>query len=237
MDINHENNGLVALVVDIYAQQDNDISYDEAVVLMERCVKELLSDEQSKAQFPLLWRYFELYPDCYQEYQMLMDIARLEAAGQLSQPADIPPMPTEKPIRRWFEGVKDVISVFFSGFTIQESLVRRTGPHTREFEPVEMELEEGNLIITFDLANDTNSSTELPLRRLHCFIETEEEALEERLEFTPVCLQQASSGVLVQEGTLNELGDVTFSSLPGGYYTFRLYLAGQEYVVEGLIIP
>lgn len=239
MNTNHENNGLVRLVNDLYAVQHDDILYDEAVVLMQRCADGLLSDEESQAQFPKLWRYFKLDPDSYDEYKMLMDLAQLEMAGQLSQPAYIPPMPTEEPtgIRRWFKGVKDVIRASFSGFTMQPSLVRRTRTHMLGFEPVEMEFEEGNLIITFELANDANSSTERPLRKLHCFVETEDEALEERLEFTPVCLQEASSGMLVQEGALNELGDVTFSSLPAGDYTFRLYLAGQEYVVEQLIIP
>lgn len=236
MDINHKNNGLAPLVVDIYAQRDDDIFYDEAVVLMERCAEELLSDEQAQAQFPLLWRYFELYPDSYQEYQMLMDIARLEAAGELKVPESIPPMPTEqrKGISSWFQESKEAITALFSGFTMQSAALHRRRSMALTYEAVEVELEEGNVLITFNVvANSTN-----PQRRdLHCYVETEEETLDDMLEFAPVWLQQAGTSPVVQEQALNEMGDASFSFLSPGDYTFRLYLATQEYVVENVVVP
>ena len=236
MEIHHENNDLLRLVVDIYAQRDDDIFYDEAVVLMERCAEELLSDEQSKAQFPQLWRYFDFYPDGYREYEMLMDMARLEAAGGLKVPESIPAMPTEqtKGIGSWFEGAKQTIGTLFSGFRMQSATRQRTRSMAQIYQPVEIELDEGNLLVTFDVvANPTN-----PQRRdLHCYVETEEEMLEDILEFAPVWLQQAGSGLVVQEQALNEMGDATFSFVSPGDYTFGLYLATQEYVVENVVVP
>jgi len=59
---------------------------------------------------------------------MLMDIARLEAAGGLNVPEYIPPMPTEprKGISSWFQGAKEAIGTLFSGFTMQCSPPRYT---------------------------------------------------------------------------------------------------------------
>lgn len=243
MNTTYENNGLIRLAHDIYTVRHDEISYDEAAVLMERCADELLSDEESKAHFPQLWRYFKYSPDCYQEYQMLMDLARIEAAGELKVPETIPPMPTEKArgITEWFEGAKEAIGTLFSGFsgfTIQPAAQYRTGSMGLTYEAIEVELDEGHLLITFDVKPNKSDPQ---LRDLHCYVETEEETeentIEEMLEFAPVWLQQAANGAVVQEQALNELGDVTFCLVSPGDYTFRLYLAGQEYVVENVVVP
>lgn len=234
MYINDENRGVFRLVHDIYAVQDDDIACDEAAIQMDRSTEELLSDEQSRLQFPLLWRHFRLCQDCMEEYQMLIEIARLEAAGGLKKPDKIPPRPREvQPLFDWSH-LKDAITALFSGFTmpLQPAAVLRNTALT--FEPVELELDDGNLIMTFDLVSN---STDSQLWDLHCWVESEEEAVEEMFEFAPVWLQRGAEGPVVQEQALNELGDVIFSFLSPDHYTFGLYLAGQEYIVHNLVLP
>ncbi len=58
MYTSHENQAFLRLVKDSYAVQDDDIFCDEVTLLMERCAEQLLSDEQSRAQYPQLWRHF-----------------------------------------------------------------------------------------------------------------------------------------------------------------------------------
>lgn len=236
MEKNSQNNGLARLVQNIEAVRDDDLWYDEAMWLMQRCADELLSDDASQAQYPQLWQFFRLNPECYEEYQMLMDLARLEAAGGLIQPVTIPPMPSQKPsgIGSWFNDTKEAMTALFSGFSRQVAMAHRSLSTTLKFEPVEVELDDGALLITFDV--EVNA-TDQQRRNLHCWVETEEEAVEAQFEASPVWLQQGYSQLIVQEQALNELGDVTFSLVSSGEYTFRLYLAGQEYVVEKLVLP
>lgn len=236
MQAHLEGIGLFRLINDIYMSQEDDIGFgcDAAAASMERCAEGLLSDEGSRAQYPKLWRHFHFCQDCADEYQMLMDIALLEAAGGLIKAKSLPPIPTEQRtgFSSWFQDAKEAISALFTGFTMQPATVRRST--TLMVEPVEIELDEGNLILTFDV---TANSKETQLRDMHCFVETEDEALEEILEFAPVWLQKGPDGPVIQEQALNDTGDVTFSFLSPGHYTFRLYLAKQEYVVENLVLP
>lgn len=239
MQTHYEGIGLFRLINDIYMSQEDDIGFgcDAAAATMERCAESLLSDEESQAQYPKLWRHFHFCEDCRDEYQMLMDIAQLEAAGGLIEPKSIPPIPTEQPtsFALWFQDAKEAIIAIFTGFPRQPATMRRSRNQSFEpVEPAEIELDEGNLILTFDV---TANSKEPDLRELFCFVEKEDEALQETLEFAPVWLQQGPGGPVIQEQALNDKGNVTFSFLSPGPYTFRLYLAGQEYVVEKLVLP
>ncbi len=131
-----------------------------------------------------------------------------------------------------FQGAKEAIDTLFSGFTMQPAALHCTQSMALIYEPVEVELDE--LVITFDVKPNKSDPQS---RDLHCYVETEDETLEEMLEFAPAWLQQAPDGAVVQEQALNELGDVTFSFVSPGDYTFRLYLAGQEYTVENVVVP
>jgi hypothetical protein len=227
--MNNEQNSPAHLVRDIFATRDDEIQCKEAGTLIVRCADALLSDEQARRQYPALWHHFRFCPDCAQEYRMVIELARLEAAGQLERPAHIPPLPDGGGPTVW-KWATDALTALFPGFPL--ALVE-DGARSKDwdFEPVEVTLAQGELQIALDTAtNELNAG----LCDLFCTVST---AAQETLEGAPVWLQLGDEGPAVREEALDELGDVSFARLQPGRYTLRLHLAGREYVVTGIVLP
>jgi hypothetical protein len=104
----HKKQGSLArLVQDMFETQDEEIQCEEAGVLIGRSADALLSDEDSQKQYPALWRHFHFCSNCAEEYALAMELARLEAAGQLEQPTLAPSpsgwiLPAPVLAGRWF---------------------------------------------------------------------------------------------------------------------------------------
>lgn len=74
---------LEQLLDHIYAAEADDIQCDEAEVQMVHAAQALLSNEESRQKYPMLWKHFQFCINCEEEYEALMEIATLEAEGQL----------------------------------------------------------------------------------------------------------------------------------------------------------
>jgi hypothetical protein len=227
--MHEEQDSLARLVQDVFATRDDEIQCEEAGILIARCADALLSDDESRRQYPALWHHFRFCPDCAQEYRMVLDLAQLEAAGQLERPAHIPPLPDGGGPALWARA-KDALTALFPGFppTLVEAVTRGDA---WGFEPVEVTLAQGELQIAFDVAPNERDAD---LRDLFCTVSA---ADPESLEGAPVWLQLGDEGPAVREKALDELGDVAFARLSPGRYALRLHLAGREYVVTGIVLP
>ncbi len=160
---------------------------------------------------------------------MVIELARLEAAGQLERPAHIPPLPDGGGPVTW-KRAKDALTALFPGFppALVEAVTRGDD---WGIEPAKVTLAQGELQVTFDVATNERDAG---LRDLFCTVSV---AGQEALEGAPVWLQLGDEGPAVREKALDELGDVFFARLRPGRYALRLHLAGREYIVTGIVLP
>ncbi len=231
-----EYNELRRLVNNIYVAQDDDIQCDKATTLMMQSAEATLPDEISRKQFPALWSHFEVCADCVREYTMLVRLAQLEAAAQLPQLKQFPPPPSKDHGRKWAT-VKDTIAKTMTGFAAMPEWAFRQHkgvPQGTGFEPVIIELEtekaQIELIADMNTLNHENYD-------LICTVEILDAAWNVFLEGTPIQLQQGVDGPIIQEETLDELGELAFANLAAGEYTLRLSLGGREYAVTNINLP
>lgn len=222
-----EQNSLARLVRDVFATRDDEIQCEEAGILTARCADALLSDDESRRQYPALWQHFRFCPDCAQEYRMAIELAQLEATGKLERPAHVPPLPDGGGPTVW-KRAQDALTALFPGFTPAQVEALTRGDDWG-LEPVELAL--GQLQIALDVAPNERDAG---LRDLFCTVSAPDQ---ESLEGAPVWLQLGDEGPAVREGALDELGDVSFARLPPGKYALCLRLAGREHVVTGIVLP
>ena len=163
---------------------------------------------------------------------MVMELARLEEAGQLVLPTRLPPLPDGGGPALW-AWAQDAIKAVFPGFlhTVAQAVSRGNAP---PMELVELTLAEGQVQIEFEMDTSERDGT---LRDLFCFVSTGDDSLRSTFDGAPVWLQSGDQGPAVQERALDELGGVAFYQLSPGQYALRLHLAGREYVVSNIVLP
>jgi hypothetical protein len=241
---NHQN-GLTRLVQDVFMTESDEIQCEAASVQMILCAEALLSNAEAQRQYPDLWRHFHFCTNCAEEYELLMELAQQETAGQLERPAKIPALPSKdpSPMRGVQTPAKDSLPVWEQ---IQEAFKARfpgfrselAGGLTRglpaDMELVEVTLAEGQITVELGVDNSENNPT---LRRLFCIIQAADSKLAARFDGSLVWLQAEGEDAVSQEQTLNELGDATFDEVRPGPYTLGLHLADQVYTIENVVIP
>jgi hypothetical protein len=105
--MNKKHGSLTHLIQAIFDTQADEIQCEAAGIQIARSADASLSDAESQQQYPLMWRHFHFCASCAQEYRLVMELARLEAAGQLEQPTLVPSpsgwiMPAPVLAGRWF---------------------------------------------------------------------------------------------------------------------------------------
>lgn len=88
------------LLHDIFATTDDEPAYEQLEEQMILAADRLLSDVESRAQFPQLWQHLERDPVAMDEYRLLMELAEAEAADTLVLPTVLPPMPAVEDANR-----------------------------------------------------------------------------------------------------------------------------------------
>ncbi len=220
------------LIHDIYVTSDKEIFYDEALVLMARCADALLSEDEARLQYPQLWHYFDLYPEVKVEYDILMGLARMDAAGEQKTPENLPPRPDLK--RRSQRDLLEVIRQTFSGFPQLSLDLATTRGAYRTIEPVEVTLGQGEATLSLNILPSIDEPRTWDLL---CTVSSPEKQFEEKLEFAPLWLQQDENGPILKETALSKEGDGNFSALAPGNYVLHLRLGNHEYVVTELTLP
>ncbi len=228
---NYEINQVQNLLDDVFATKFNDLQCDKAAVLMTKSTNDGISDEESRRQYPLLWRHFQFCSDCAEEYRMLVDLTALEKAGLLASPSRIPPVPgSRKP--SWAMQIKEKLVKQFPGFQPAIALAVQRGNGSLDMEPVEIGLDM-EYAVQLDVVPDEENTA---YRHLYCTLLVEDDMLLAAGEGSPVWLQLHNGGVL-QEGAIDELGDFAFSHIKPDDYLLRLYLFGREYVISDISVP
>lgn len=235
MDANK--NGLHQLVQDVFLTRDDEIQCEEASVLTARCAQALLTVEESRRQYPALWRHVHFCSDCAAEYRLAMELAQLEADGELRRPVRIPSPPDESRSGIWARAV-DALITAFPGFSPSPATAGApVRGQSLAFEPAEVILGEDALCITFDVAANEQDTSRRDLFCTITMITAADDATRAALEGSPVWLQAGDDGPPVSEKALDELGDVAFPCLPPGLYTLRFHLARQDYIITDIVLP
>jgi hypothetical protein len=219
------------LVRHIYTTQSDEIQCDQAADLMVLSTAALLSGEESRQQYPALWRHLERCVDCAAEYRMLLELTQMDVEGALPPAVAIPPVPAREQ-RASVQWLQDALTVLFPGFSPALSSALARG-ETLGLEPVLMPLS-GNISLELDV--DRNA-TDPSHRDLFCRVEAADPALLLDLEGTPLWLQVEDEGPVVQEQVLDDLGGAIFSALQPGVYNLYLQMNRQVYVVRALVLP
>ena len=221
--------GVQRLVHDIFAHGEDEISYDEASLLMARAADALLSNEEAQQQYPQLWQYLQIYPDGRVEYDLLMDLARADQAGQLQKARYIPPMPEASASGMWDQAVA-ALRQYFAGFAPLAAGSMRSGG-VGEFAPSQVDFEQDGVSIDLEI----QPSAEAGNWDLLCTISTAE--TDQDLEFASAWLIHSQGGYVLRETALSEMGDVTFAGVQPGIYSLRIMIGGQEYWIEDIRLP
>lgn len=227
-----DQNNDVALVTAIFDTTPNEIQCDIASDIMSRSAEQRLSSEESQAQFPTLWQHFRMCPDCYREYQMLVELIRLEDTDQLVEPTTIPTVPVGQNLS-WLTRLEDALTTVFAGFQSATAAPNVRG-ETLGVEPVQLTVGDGRIALAFDVERSEQDPQQ---RDFFCLVEVLTDEDTSLLEAAPVWLQLGDDGPVLYEATLDELGETVFVNLPPARYTFWLRIGQQRYGVKDLIIP
>ena len=222
--------GVIRLVQDIYATRDDEIQCDTASELMVLCADGVLADHEARQQYPALFRHFRFCPDCAAEYNMLMELAQLEANDQLSQPITAPPLPREKPSGSLLSQAAEIVHrLRFPGFLAGAASVAVRGATASA--PVKVDLRGSDL--TLEIVK-RRSSIHPDLWVLQCTVKTTIADVTAQWEGSPIRLQSEASGALEEVLMLDALGEVIFDQVEPGRYMLYFRLLDQAYTVEGI---
>lgn len=222
----------IQLVTAIFNTEQSEIQCAIAADMMSQSTEERLSTADSQQRFPALWQHFHMCPDCYDEYQMLVELIRLEDAEQLVEPTAVPPVPTEKK-PAWRMQIADAFTTAFAGFPKAAAAPSIRG-ETLGVEPVQLSLDNEQFRLEFDVEISEQNSQH---RDLFCAVESLVENGSSQFEAAPVWLQVGDEGPILYEEALDELGEAVFTNLPPDRYTFGLQIGQQLYIVQDLFIP
>lgn len=222
---------LTRLVEDIFATRGDEVHGDTVEAQMILATEAQLADSDSQQRYPAMWHHFRFDPDAEREYRMMMELVQMEAAGELAQPARIP-APPPKDDFGFGQQIRNAVSAVFAGFAPATASALTRG-ESMGVEPVEIEFADGAFVIEVDV-DIAESSPEL--RDLFCRVMIDDE-LANQLEAAPILLQTGAGGPILQEESLDELGDATFTNVEPGSYTIHLQLTDQQYTIENVTIP
>lgn len=216
------------LVQDVFATQTDEIQCEAAAVEMVRASTRPLAAEELQAQYPRLAHHLQFCANCAQEYELLRAVMADEAAGELTIPLAIPPVPNELP-SLWRQ-IQDKVTAVFGGFSDTAPLALSRGSRLG-IDPVDVDLDDGNVTVTIDV--DVSEQDE-SLRNLFITIMP---LTEMQLEGVTAALIRAANHHIIAETTLDELGDGAFLEIPPGQYELLWQTAAHTYVIEDLILP
>lgn len=222
------------LVTNIYAARDNDISCDRSAILMTRCADALYSEEESKREYPELWRHLKVCADCAEEYKAIMEIALLEAAGKLEETALPIHFIRKEGVPIW-DLAKGAVTAFFAGFAPATApSFRPVRGFQSNFKPIKTVMANGQLSVELEVKVNEENPQRLDL---YCRLTTDDPALEDQFEGTVVWLQLSSMGTAIQVQTFDNLGDALFPAIEPDSYIVRWRLADQEYAIQDVKLP
>lgn len=215
--------GAQRLVTALYATTGDEIPCSEAARLIGLAADLLLDDAAAQERFPALFHHLQFCPDCTEEYQMVSDYARREAAGQALTPPHMPPLPREFQIATGTRA-RQILRALFGGFTPALPQGALRGAQT--FWQAAVELGEGR-----QLRIETRvSSTDEDLRTLHF-------SLAGTAPAAPHLLRLETGGEVEQEMAFDAAGEAILRDVTPGGYQLRLLLADQEHLIGEFVIP
>ena len=174
------------LVEDIYTTQELEIQCEEAGIQMVLSADAQLADEASRRQYPALWHHMRFCSDCRSEYEVLGELARLEAEGRLVRPARIPRPPSlEPPASR----LKNIVSALFPGFSLAPAALQRS--LAMGSKPVTVILGAGELTVDISVAA---SEAAPESRDVFCAVTAAHEALSAAIEGAIAWLEETATG-------------------------------------------
>jgi hypothetical protein len=215
-------NGLQRLAEHIFATESGEITCDQAAPLIGLCADIGLDDNAARERYPALFQHLHFCPDCSDEYRMLTDYARREAAGHLHSPQTLPPLPAEfrqSPL----ENLSKVLRSVFGGFALAAPQQALRGERDRRQATIDLD----GLQLVVD---SETSPTDAELRSLHFRLLGTPQTTESILALTV-------DGQVDHETTLDASGEATLLDVSPGTYHLHLNHAGREYRIEQFEIP
>jgi hypothetical protein len=215
-------NGLQRLAEHIFATEGGEITCDQAASLIGLCADLDLDDDDARQRYPALFQHLHFCPDCSDEYRMLTDYARSEAAGHLRSPQALPPLPAEfraSPL----ENLSKVLRSVFGGFVLAAPQHALRGERDRRQATIDLE----GLQLVVD---SETSPTDAELRSLHVRLQGAQQT-------SDTLLSLIAGGHSEQETTLDAQGEAMLLDVLPGLYELHLNHAGREYRIEQFEIP
>ncbi len=240
MDSEH---ALRKLIRDSQAAQWDDIQCDQVSEQMRLAASDNLSVDESRQRFSAMWRHFDVCGDCAEEYELLMDLTRLDVGGGWGVPPSVPSLPSAMKgggggSSLW-ERTRDAILFAFPGFGLPSALAVRSaaslsGAALTDLEPVEIDLDNGRYKLDISVAPSEGGMAENA--DVVCMLIAEDEAFD-FFEGARLWLYGPSDAA-EWAATADDTSIAKFEEVARGQvYTLRLDWEGQQYVVTDLAIP
>lgn len=224
------------LLADTFATTADELQCDAVDTQMVLCAEALLDERQAAQRYPALFRHFHVCPDCRAEYNLLVQLAQMQRAGEFAQAPAIPAIPalitpvTTIVATAW---PQRLVSILFPGFvpTLAGATVR--GSNDFAFLPVMVHLgDDDRLQIEFAIAPSTIQPA---LRSLYCTITSSDPTL--LATSARIWLATDDSPRRQQEQQLIDTDEIVFDELAPGRYHLHFALSEQEYVVNAIDLP
>lgn len=236
MKRNHSmQDGPAKLLKDIYATKD-EIFCDDVSDLIIRCADALYSDREARELYPQLFQHFRFCPDCAAEYQINMELARLEAQGQLERPAVMPPLPPPPPLSPaekelgLLEQVQTLFTYVFSDFVASSAMPARGAVRGSTAHALgTITSQDGQMQIRLQ----REKSRSLPgFYTLVCILTLSSTEPTPQVDQVTVQLEQADSGEVIDSKKLDNKGTAQFREVEPGMYQLRLLIGEQTHLIQ-----
>lgn len=195
---------------DIVLSRSDEIQCDAALHLMAEITNPYLSVEESKRLYPQLWRHFHFCPRCAEEYTTLLNI--LQAPEMEMATIRVPSLPKSE---NWSTILLRKLGDTVKSIAVQPQLGWQVRGAEQKVYTATIDGFTANIAIQQNLRDDQ-------LFDLICTFASDIEVDQTALEGSQVSLLETSTGTFVQEGTLDENGDVILSQVPSTTYKLLL---------------
>lgn len=225
-----DNQQIRRLGQDIFATDQNEIQCDEAMTQMVLAANSDLDEADLAQQFGGLLHHLHLCANCAAEFALLQEVTAADQAELNEIVAPAPPENGRFPI---WQLAKNALRLEFPGFapTLGAALTRGEAFGT---EPAVLELPNSSLTVEFDVGID---ETNAERRELLITIFADDPDVQEGLEGSSLWLYRSPAEPVIQEQTVNPLGDVMFKELMPDTYTLRLNLVEQQVAISSIVVP
>lgn len=224
---NTELDKITRLIVDIFETPEAEVNCDIATNQMIQSLNANLNEEESKKIFTELWHHLRFCEECFNDYQLLLDLNTEIDAYEIKATA-FPRKLRKENLNPWWPLGKLDLKLTLGDFKlVQTDLTLRS--ETPQYKPQTIHIEELNADIRLILEPGELDDT----KDLFVTIKMESG----NLEGASLWLKPENENSHLIENSMDAVGGTFFSTLGAGTFSLLVQLQDRGIVIQDIKIP